>query len=80
MEKGYTLTVAKVEGAVTLSTGTSRYNYRGVTVPNHACNKPTMLKRGDVVVVVGNVTPNKDLLVKGPCGCNFLLYDLVIEA
>lgn len=46
MEKGYTLTVAEVEGTVTLSTGVSRYNYRRVTVPNHACNKPTMLKRG----------------------------------
>lgn len=44
-------------------------------MPNHACNKPGMLKRGDVVVVE-SVAPNKDVLVKGPCGCNFLLYGL----
>jgi hypothetical protein len=31
------------------------------------------------MVVVQRVVPNGDVLVNGPCGCNYLLYDLVSE-
>jgi len=73
MERG---TIAEV--TITLSVGKSHYNYRGVTEPQHSCKEPRMLKPGDKLKVE-KVTPSptKDVLVKGPCGCNFLLYELV---
>jgi hypothetical protein len=78
MDKDFVLRVADVGAAVTLSAGTTRYEYQGVKHPNHTCNEPRPLQAGDVVIVQ-NLAPNKDVLVKGPCGCNFFLYDLVVE-
>lgn len=74
MDKGCTLTVTETERAVTLSTGMTNYRYLGVMEPNHTCNEPKPLKSGDVVIVQ-NLAANKDVLVKGPCGCKFLLYE-----
>jgi hypothetical protein len=79
VDKGFTLTVTVTEMGLTLSTGTTNYGYRGITAPNHTCNEPKALKAGDVVIVQ-NVAPNKDILIKGPCGCDFLFYDLDTEA
>lgn len=79
MDKGFTLKVIEVGATVTLSTGAINYKYREITEPNHACAEPKPLEPGDVVVVQ-SVAPTKDVLVKGPCGCNFLLYELVTEA
>jgi hypothetical protein len=78
MDKGFTLKVIEVGAIVTLSTGATNYKYGRITEPNHTCNEPKALKPGDVVIVQ-NEAPNKDVLVKGPCGCNFLLYELVSE-
>ncbi len=76
MERG---TIAEV--TITLSVGKSRYNYRRLTEPQHSCKGPKMLNPGDKVKVE-EVTPSptKDVLVKGSCGCNFLLHELVTEA
>ena len=79
MDKGFTLKVIEVGATVTSSTSAINYNYRGITEPNHACAEPERLKSGDVVVVQ-SVAPNKDDLIKGPCGCNFLLYERVTKA
>jgi len=78
MDKGFTLTVTVTEMGVTLSMGTTNYRYRGMTEPNHTCNEPKALVPGDVVIVQ-NEAPNNDVLVKGPCGCNFLLYERASE-
>ncbi len=79
MDKGFTLKVIEVGATVTISTRVINYKYRGITGPNHACAEPKPLKPGDMVVVQ-SVAPNKDVVIKGPCGCNFLLYELVTEA
>ncbi len=79
MDKELTLIVTEVRATATLSTGATNYKYGGITEPNHTCNEPKALKPGDVVIVQ-NMAPNKDVVVKGPCGCNFLLYDLVSPA
>lgn len=79
MDKGSVLKVVQVGPTVILSTGTTRYTYQEVTNPNHTCNEPKLLQAGDVVIVQ-NLAPNKDVLVKGPCGCTYLLYDLVSES
>jgi hypothetical protein len=79
MDKGFTLKVIEVGAIVTLNAGTANYKYRGIKEPNHTCKQPNALKSGDVVIVQ-NETPKKDVLIMGPCGCNFLLYELVAEA
>ncbi len=78
MDKGFTLTIAEVGTTVTLSAGTTNYKYGGFKGPNHTCSEPKALKPRDVVVVQ-NVAPSS-VLVTGPCGCNFLLYDKVPRA
>jgi hypothetical protein len=75
--EGTPLKVVEVGATLTLSTNTTDYRYHGITNPNHTCGEQQRpLKAGDMVVVQ-RVIPNKDMLVKGPCGCNYLLYGLV---
>lgn len=69
MDKGWVLKVTEA-GAV-VRVGTSAYE--GMTEPNHKCRGPRSLQAGDLVTVK-NVTPTS-LLVTGPCGCDFLLWD-----
>jgi hypothetical protein len=76
--EGVPLKVVEAGATLTLSTNTTNYRYRGIANPNHTCREQNHLKVGDMVVVQ-RVAPNKDMLVKGPCGCNYLLYDLVGE-
>jgi hypothetical protein len=47
--------------------------YQGMTEPNHRCQEPRSLQVSDSVTVK-NVTPTS-LLVTGPCGCDFLLWE-----
>jgi hypothetical protein len=76
--EGAPLKVVEAGATLILSTNTTDYRYRGITNPNHTCREQSPLKVGDMVMVQ-RVVPNKDVLVKGPCGCNYLLYDLVSE-
>lgn len=75
MDKGVVLKVLETGTGATVSTTDTVYRYKGMTQPKHKCKQPRSLQPEDVVMVE-NVTPNKDILVKGPCGCDFLLYDL----
>lgn len=77
--EGAPLKVVETGATLSLSTNTAEYRYRGITNPNHMCGKQSHLKAGDMVVVQ-QVVPNKDVLVKGPCGCSYLFYDLVLES
>lgn len=74
MDKGWILKVTEVGARVRVDTST----YQGVTEPNHKCDRPRPLQVGDVVTVK-NVTPTS-LLVTGPCGCDFLLWERLPEA
>jgi hypothetical protein len=76
--EGVPLKVVEAGETLTLSTNTTNYRYRGIANPNYTCREQNHLKVGDMVVVQ-RVAPNKDMSVKGPCGCNYLLYDLVEE-
>ena len=60
----------------TLRTYIARYQYGGITQPNHTCKHPRSLMVGDSVVVQRIAEPSKDLIVSGPCGCKHLLYGL----
>lgn len=74
MDKGCVLNVTEV--GVVIRLGTTAY--QGVTEPNHRCQDPKRLQPGDVVAVK-NMTPTS-VLVTGPCGCDFLLWDRLPEA
>ncbi len=51
-----------------------QYCFEGVTQPNHTCSRPALpLRVGDDVHVVRE-QPGPDLLVKGPCGCDYMFY------
>lgn len=70
------LKVKEVSDTVTLTRNTSDYRFR-VVEPNHTCANLSPLRVGDIVRVKRRAA-NNDLLVEGPCGCDFLLYDVVV--
>lgn len=74
MDRGSVLKVTEVGACVRVDTSA----YQGVTEPNHRCQAPRSLQASDLVTVK-NVTPTS-LLVTGPCGCDFLLWDPLSEA
>lgn len=74
--EGAPLRIVETGETLTVTTSTADYRYRRITNPNHSCEAGRPLKVGDTVVVQ-RVVPNGDILVKGPCGCNYLLWDLV---
>ena len=74
MGKGWVLKVTEV--GVVIRLGTTAY--QGVTEPNHRCQDPKPLQPGDVVAVK-NMTPTS-VLVTGPCGCDYLLWDRLSAA
>jgi len=76
--EGAPLKVVETGATLTVTTNATDYRYRGITNPNHTCEDGRPLKAGDMVVVQ-RVAPNRDMLVKGPCSCNYLLYGLVSE-
>ncbi|MEX0805752.1 MAG: hypothetical protein WD688_20900 [Candidatus Binatia bacterium] len=69
MDKDWVLKVTEAGAVIRLGITA----YQGVTEPNHRCQDPKPLRRGDVVTVK-NMTPTS-VLVTGPCGCDFLLWD-----
>lgn len=74
MDKGWILKVTEVGAVIRLGTTA----YQGVTEPNHRCQDPKPLQADDPVTLK-NVTPTS-LLVTGPCGCDFLLWEPLLEA
>jgi len=77
MDKGWVLKVTEIGSCVRVSTSDTVYEYHGMTAPNHVCKEPKPLELGDVVIAK-NVTPTS-VLVTGPCGCDYLLWDRVGE-
>jgi hypothetical protein len=77
MDKGRVLKVTEIGSCVRVSTSDAVYEYHGMTAPNHVCKEPKPLELGDVVIVK-SVTPTS-VLVTGPCGCDYLLWDRVGE-
>jgi hypothetical protein len=74
MDKGWILKVTEVGAVIRLGTTA----YKGLIEPNHRCQNPKPLQVDDPVTVK-NVTATS-LLVTGPCGCDFLLWEPLLEA
>jgi hypothetical protein len=75
MDKGLVLKIIEVGSRVRVGTNSTLYEYHGMTIPNHTCKEPKPLEPGDVVTVK-NMTPTS-VLVTGPCGCDYLLWDRI---
>jgi hypothetical protein len=63
--------VKRPDGSVEIA---RQYSFEGFTQPNHTCEKPDPLKAGDYVRVERDQAEGPHLLVKGPCGCDYMFY------
>ena len=77
MDKGCVLRVIQVGARVRVGTAETIHEYKGMTEPNHKCQAPKPLTPNDCVTVK-NLTA-ASVLVTGPCGCDFLLWDRTVE-